>query len=554
MRFRGGNVTSTHQRRQATQHVPINGPGCHRPVDSESFKNNSSSIPTGTSSHLLYKNWIREELIYKTIACFIWYIAGLCTIVHLLQISLTGRVINWIYTFFSFRTFAYTLLFATSHVLLLLARLPIRKVHDLVLPHWQAVLWYCTSPFHILLLILYPMSALVSTWSYIQFSQWDFPIVTVWPFCSVQCHRFSFNEASFAVGGIIIFSICFALTSFARNESTLRFPILRCGRLIQFKSRLWFMISEAGENAICFTTVWYILHFSLFASGGLVWSFISWTNNTFQPQDNIWVGISLVSKLFSLLFTCHLSWQLGRNLLEIFMTENINFNKYLLEGLCDTNTYRKYLAFQFLNDVCEFSANHRRCMYDLQEYYSPVETNKVETKYDPYLRETIKSDSSSAWNVILSCCLTQLNDLTKALSKKKKRGYFALSPEQKTRELFKDNYLAISSAQSISILCAFSLEEDDNGVVQRRLSEIISALLGCSLAIEEYCDNTDFISIKQKKALCGAPMFRPAPLILANHLDNALYRIVGTYYDDLPTWHLEPKYASRLKLYVSCSK
>jgi hypothetical protein len=108
--------------------------------------------------------------------------------------------------------------------------------------------------------------------------------------------------------------------------------------------------------------------------------------------------------------------------------------------------------------------------------------------------------------------------------------------------------------QAVSLLCAASYTEDHAGVVLESLQDVFSALLATQITIEEYVRSPRFACAEEQRQLAGQQIMRPECHALSIALDNAVYRLVGTFYEHLSMLSFAPVYAARLQAFVNFEK
>jgi hypothetical protein len=104
------------------------------------------------------------------------------------------------------------------------------------------------------------------------------------------------------------------------------------------------------------------------------------------------------------------------------------------------------------------------------------------------------------------------------------------------------------------MLLACSVSEDATGAAQKSLGDGVSTLLALSIAMDDFCVSPNFLSARQARRLQGHQLLRPPIVLLSFHVDNALYRLVATFYEHLASFHFPPQYALKLMAYTQFGK
>jgi hypothetical protein len=131
---------------------------------------------------------------------------------------------------------------------------------------------------------------------------------------------------------------------------------------------------------------------------------------------------------------------------------------------------------------------------------------------------------------------------------------FELSPDDRIALLFSNHQLVSWSASALSFLAAASILEDNNGVVQRSLETLLSALIDLSLALEDFCNSECVLTAKDAVALRGHALVVPLCFTISTELDNCIYRVVIAFRQYLQNFSFPPRIAARLEAYSSFNK
>ena len=308
---------------------------------------------------------------------------------------------------------------------------------------------------------------------------------------------------------------------------------------------------------------------------------------------------------FFMLVSClWLCWLWAGLLLQLFATEIWSFDYWLLEGLwtpCERDSYTKYAAFQSLAHNAAFSPAFRSAVFNspipnqtfqgqgptsigTKPLASPrtVQDNKLSgaagrtrvaasrtslelilprlASPKPSRHGPIANHNNSVlmlpeqpWKSIVLSCMDVLDNFSRDIynhlfpSTVIRRntiwpGVFSLNNAQRTKRLFRHRQLVIWAAQALSLLGSASSTDDYQGVVQASLEGVLSSLLAVLIALERFVEETT-------KLKGGIHFVRTDTSQLVFHIDNAIQRLVLTFYDKLSTCRFANKYAARLQKY-----
>lgn len=458
-----------------------------------------------------YRAWYRSDQRSRLAACFLTFTIALLSFSHFLQVIISFHLFP-----FSFKNIAYTGLFLFSQLTLICAQSLILSAEPKTDPWLLRLKFYLTSPMHVLVAGLFPLSLIGSCHSLLELTKLEISPLNL----SVLDH-----DRACAFGAILGFGIWSAVMSLGRQDMVIVFPSLQQSRWMRLQARLPRLLSISTKNAAKFLGVWYSTYWilSLLFPTLLPRIMSVLVAPLFGPQTFDLSTIMSFSKgliVFLLLTTVGMCWRLGQFLIMMFSTEVVPFDRLLLFGITDPDRVAQHQAFQCLLEIAELSPKDREGIYDRVQYY-------------------IGSDR--CWSVVSTQCVEILNefvdlvcaDLTKPVPSGK--GWLYRDPRQRTAYLFRDLQITVWSAQILSYLVAFSLEEDEKGCVQQSLPSILAALLDCSIALEEFQ--------KLSKQIAN----QPQPVVLSQTLDNVIYRITTTFYDQLDNLVLSERHAKRLR-------
>merc|ERR1712228_367226 len=124
--------------------------------------------------------------------------------------------------------------------------------------------------------------------------------------------------------------------------------------------------------------------------------------------------------------------------------------------------------------------------------------------------------------------------------------HFTLKPD--IDAIFKDYQILIHAADILSFLIVHSLEEDELGIVQDSLEQILCVLLECLDILDIFLKNKLYTDLYGKHALNQRNEIINC---LYKGIENALMRIIVNMYSYLGSLKLPKKNAQRLQSYLN---
>jgi hypothetical protein len=129
---------------------------------------------------------------------------------------------------------------------------------------------------------------------------------------------------------------------------------------------------------------------------------------------------------------------------------------------------------------------------------------------------------------------------------------------QRCQGIFSDMQVLLWSVESLSEMASASVCEDSLGTVQTTLPVILTSLLGCLLAVEEYVASPAFHKAEVQDSphtsrsarYSGTQVDRSQPRVVAYVLEKAIFRIVDVFYEHLDAFSFPPVYAAKLQTFM----
>lgn len=378
--------------------------------------------------------------------------------------------------------------------------------------------------------------------------------------------------------GALVFSALFGARCVVRSENAVAFPSLQRGRVFRVQARLLRTAAGAGADAAAFAAAWHAA-FSVWAGGELASALGAARAEPHDAGDVLRLGVAL--------FAIGFCWRLGRHLTEVLLTERLSYPPdLLLYALAAARQpWERHAAMLALHTLASSAgARDRAFLFGTAEEARRARDRRRRAEgvggggggvggergrggRGGRAHEWPDDDDDEGegqggpWRLVCESCLSPVRALTDALldemadhreaSALGESGVFRLTAEQRCRRLFADAQLLLWATQSLSLLAGASLGEDRGGTVQYTLHAIFDGLAALQLAVESYAAHDAFLPPRRAAALTGHQLARAECSALIFSLDNSLYRLVSTFYEDVKTFAFCPAHARRLNEYFS---
>ena len=300
--------------------------------------------------------------------------------------------------------------------------------------------------------------------------------------------------------------------------------------------------------------------------------------------------------LFRITFCLNYLWQLSYLLMHRFLTEKCDMSRYndcpaiMVESLNNqSNTLNRnidcrlialtqsfYVNFNkpiqtlyFFNlslinllDIVQFNPKQRKSIYSTQIYYNLIVQSLLSefTTFIISLYETIYGDNNllnrnnmnntTSFNMSFNRSFGGGNAMqNKSLFGQFWYKQFTLKPE--ISHIFRNYEILIHSSDILSFLIIHSLEEDELGIVQESLEQILCVLLECIDILDLFLKSQIYKTL-YKQGYGGGGTSNKTQIINALYkgIETSLTRIIVAMHPYLDSLTLPPKNAHRLQSYL----
>lgn len=288
----------------------------------------------------------------------------------------------------------------------------------------------------------------------------------------------------------------------------------------------------------------------------------------------------------------HVSWSLTTLLIKVYITERFCFpiesmlddrkNQCLIDALqCDQNPVVKYLGYLDLCLLSKHSPERRRTVFSLsQPGGHPHNWSKLSTSCLSAITALSGRIQDANWQVFSQASVRPANDDIKKSatshqgstltyrgdSVKKdtttpqpaKNGssfwktkpvisYFLTEfPDAKSRKLFASAQLDIWAVEALCNLVAASFREDNYGVVQKTLPQILTSVIKLQENVEKHLK---LVSSGRRNGGRGS-LDLPLKYVLHSSLKSCIYRIINVFGAHLLNLDLPSDTSYKLKLFM----
>jgi len=403
-------------------------------------------------------------------------------------------------------------------------------------------------------IIVYPLLSLFTTSFYLSW-------IGV-PFSSIIQYDDSDTESADSQSFILNYSILWLSYIYGYfpdvmyHRNTLYFKAMQPNRGIYLKQSLVkCIISNFVQTlafCVCTLMMWWMLHLTFW-----------------DCQLSIASSWSIFGILWRITWTLNFLWIISYLVMNRLLTEKADLSRFngckhpLISGSAtgrsidirmmalthshlanhDNEDHREYfanLALLELLDVVQFDPKQRKLIYGTQIYYNLlIETLLAEYTtfitalyeylYGPNSRKNYGTDPHRPlWT---NCCGSYL--------------YRTLSLQPEMKNLLRNYQGLIRAADILSFLVVHSLEEDELGIVQESLEQILAVLLECLDILEIYQESNVYRDCIGHR---GVKTQRVGVInCLWRGIETALMRIVKSMHSHLTTLKLPEKNAKRLQ-------
>lgn len=326
-----------------------------------------------------------------------------------------------------------------------------------------------------------------------------------------------------------------------QSKNILSWPMVKQSRFFRFKSKFYKTFIETTNKIIYHLVLWIVLH-KIFTS--------------LLPFNGISISlfdISTISAAFKLAFIVNLSNEISWILQEIYLTEIHHFDieqvdkNLSLSGAIShvDNQYVQMLGLLDLVFLSNYSESRRKRLFTLnnsinqatswlniyEATQSILKTFIDAFNFDNFIHGSSTSQMDTLENLLLSPQLSK-----KALKNPKwtdtlKQNkffskFYRENSNYKSQQLFTDTILVINAIKALSNLTASSFKEDQYGIVQNNLPEILTTFIQIQKILEKF--NYSSINFKLlQKSDSNQMDFLIQKLITT--LNESIYKITLTF-------------------------
>ncbi|RNA32452.1 nucleoporin NDC1 [Brachionus plicatilis] len=230
-----------------------------------------------------------------------------------------------------------------------------------------------------------------------------------------------------------------------------------------------------------------------------------------------------------------------KDFMEVFSFDDMLHGSSAHSDPYDSNLYKRFSVVSPKRDIN--SPN-------ISPYKSPIRKAHMNETYDVPVHSPIKYRKSLA-NENNSLGFKMAKSL---IEKLKKQKYFAMiykeNKNYKTQQLFVDSFMVIASLKGLSNLVMASLKEDEYGIVQQNLAEIITTFIDLQKVIEKFNQTGSGCSISFRILQNSHPdqieLFIQKLIFILN---ESIYKITHTFGTSLKSLALNDEVNSRLQRY-----
>lgn len=389
--------------------------------------------------------------------------------------------------------------------------------------------------------------------------------------------------------------VVFYLFHFLRQNNYLQFTSLQQSKYFQVRSGLLGVLQTSLHCVLWQTAYFYPLYW-LFGHIPSEWIVHSLgLRRSTLPVDSVYGLLDLALLWQSVLcgLLVHISWSLTTLLIKVYITERFCFpiesmlddrkNQCLIDALqCDQNQVVKYLGYLDLCLLSKHSPERRRTVFSLsQPGGHPHNWSKLSTSCLSAITALSGRIQDANWQVFSQASIRQANDDVKKSavshhgstvtyrgdSVKKdatstpqpaKNGssfwktkplisYFLTEfPDAKSRKLFASAQLDIWAVEALCNLVAASFKEDNYGVVQKTLPQILTSVIKLQENVEKHLK---LVSSGRRNGGRGS-LDLPLKYVLHGSLKACIYRVINVFGAHLLNLDLPSDTSYKLKLFM----
>ena len=342
------------------------------------------------------------------------------------------------------------------------------------------------------------------------------------------------------------------------REYQLHFPSIFQTRWVRFRGTIGSTLYLIFKISLISIPLFYLIYIPLSAQlFNYCLSFLTriGIDSTYTLESISQVDIVTTVRLFLISFFLGSSFYFPNHIYEIIHTQlfqlESNGTSYLLDALSNISSpFISYLAYLDLHYLSHWSVQRRSYFYG--------------------------DTTGDSWKRLLNLICDRIDSISTSIYKLKQKkeliysnntsslqyNYGSLgSVQRKLDNLLKKNQLEnpledlqlyIWAIESISTMVCTSIKEDRYGVVQNcdTIPILLNSLLSCLSAVEDYL-NSPINFTDNNSRIEGYQLVRQPALVLVSVLNNSIYMIVTSFYENLSYFKLPPKHALKLQQFVN---
>lgn len=420
--------------------------------------------------------------------------------------------------------------------------------------------------------------------------------------CAKNSELYCINEYHlFLVLYGIYSGVMFVFYHFYKQQNYLQFPPLKEAKFFQVRGKVLDVFYSSVGHVLWQIKFFYILYyFTGSIPRGWIADSLSLRYGSEYRLDSLY-GLLLDFRLLWQTFVCGLflqfTWSYGALLYRVYNTEHFEFpivsmfdnfkNKCLVDALsCRDVPLIQSLGFYDLNILSKYSITRRRELFSLsQPGGHPHNWNKIIAVCLSVVNELSDQIQDANWKILASAPVRQQNgdkhaahnistvgnghamDTSKTHTQletkvtlhnkifgiiKKLPGLNSLStaevPENKNKNLFLSCQIQVWSVEALSCLVEASYTEDNYGVVQMSLSNIITSILSLQENVEKHFKLTGGVTRRSQKDPPATDV--TLKYLLQTTIKASIYRIVNTFGKHLMELHLPVETEKKIRHFI----
>ncbi|XP_078316528.1 nucleoporin NDC1-like [Crassostrea virginica] len=388
--------------------------------------------------------------------------------------------------------------------------------------------------------------------------------------------------------------VVFYLFHFLKQNNYLQFTSLQQSKYFQVRSGI-LAVLQTSLHCVLWQTVYFYPLYWLLGHIPTEWIVHSLgLRRSTLTVDSVYGLLDLALLWQSILcgLLVHISWSFSSLLIKVYITERYCFpvesmlddrkNQCLIDALqCDQNSLVKYLGYLDLSLLSKHSPERRKTVFSLsQPGGHPHNWTKLSTSCMSAIMALSERIQDTNWQVFSQASVRAAADDTKkppvtqhgstltyrgdnvkketAAPQPAQNGssfwkskpivsYFLTEfPDAKSRKLFASAQLDIWAVEALCNLVAASYTEDNYGVVQKTLPQILTSVIKLQENVEKHLK---LVSSGRRAGGWGC-LDLPLKYVLHSSLKSCIYRIINVFGVHLLNLNLPSDTSYKLKLFM----